>query len=191
MFKGAKGIAVVLVLIAVFAAFALSGCMPMGGDSVEGGASDSSGGLMAFLPLILIIAVFYFILIRPQNKKNKQVSEMRNAIKRGDWITTIGGFRGRVVRVKDDDVITIEVGAEKIKLDIMRWGISKIDESAPERKPAKKLREEEPEEAEEEKPKRMPKKLTAAAKKEPEPEDEEPEDEDYEDEDEDEDEDDE
>ncbi|MCL1895796.1 MAG: preprotein translocase subunit YajC [Clostridiales bacterium] len=188
MFKGAKSIAVVLVLITVFAALALSGCMPMGGESVEGGAPDSSGGLMAFLPLVLIIAVFYFILIRPQNKKNKQVSEMRNAIKRGDWITTIGGFRGRVVRVKDDDIITIEVGADKIKLDIMRWGISKIDEAAPAKKAAKELREEKKveEEAEEEKPKRMPKKLSSAPKKEKEPEEEEPEDDDYEDEDDDE-----
>ena len=174
MFKGAKSIAVVLVLIVAFAALALSGCMPMGGESVEGGAPDSSGGLMAFLPLVLIIAVFYFILIRPQNKKNKQVNEMRNAIKRGDWVTTIGGFKGRVVRVKDDDLITIEVGSDKVKLEIMRWGISKIDESAPERKGAKKLREEKEEKQEEpeeeEKPKRMPKKLSAA-KKEPEDDD--------------------
>lgn len=190
MFKGAKGIAVVLIMIVVFAALALSGCMPAGGTgtSAEGGGAETSSGLMTFLPLVLIIVVFYFILIRPQNKKNKQVNEMRSSIKRGDYITTIGGFKGRVVRVKDDDTVTIEVGSDKTKLEIMRWGISKIDESAPERKSGRESRKEElKEEEEEEKPKRMPKKLTAAPKKEEEPEDEEPEDADYEDEDDDED----
>jgi preprotein translocase subunit YajC len=113
---------------------------------------------MSFLPLILIIAVFYFILIRPQNKKNKQVSQMRDSLKRGDWVTTIGGFRGRVVKVKED-LLTIEVGADKVKLDVMRWGISKIDESAPDSKPSKKEREEEQADKEEEKTKRLPKRL--------------------------------
>jgi preprotein translocase subunit YajC len=134
--------------------------MPMGG---EDGAADSTGGLMTFLPLILIIAVFYFILIRPQNKKNKQVAQMRDALKRGDYVTTIGGFKGRIVRVKDD-LITIEVGSDKVKLDIMRWGISKVDESAPETKSTRKKKDEEPKEKEEE-PKRKPKKLAPAAKK--------------------------
>ena len=95
---------------------------------------------------------------------------MRSAIKRGDYVTTIGGFRGRVVRVKDE-LITIEVGSDKTKLDIMRWGISKIDESAPERKSAKEEREEKIEE-EEEQPKRKPKRLSSTPKKEQEPEEE-------------------
>ena len=177
MFKRTKIIAVVPILIFVFAALALSGCMPMDGGGGEGAEGGSQGGLMAFLPIILLIAVFYFILIRPQNKKNKQVNEMRNAIKRGDYVTTIGGFRGRVLRVKDDDSVSIEVGPDKVKLEVMRWGISKIDESAPMRKSSKAAREEEPEDdldEEEEKPKRKPKKLTAAPKKEeaPAPEDE-------------------
>ena len=173
MFKRTK-IAVVLVMVLAFAALALSGCMPTGGSSSTmdgGGGADptSPSGMMSFLPLILIIVVFYFILIRPQNKKNKQVNEMRSALKRGDWVTTIGGFRGRVVKVKDD-LLTIEVGADKVKLEIMRWGISKIDESAPERKTSAKEPAEEPEEAEEEeKPKRKPKKLAPVPKKEEEP----------------------
>ena len=170
MFKGTKRIAALLAIIAGFAAFALSGCMPTTGTGEAG--SDPSGGLMGFLPLILIIAVFYFILIRPQNKKNKQVAQMRDSLKRGDWVTTIGGFRGRVVKVKDD-LLTIEVGSDKVKLDVMRWGISKIDESAPEKKTTSKKEAEpvkEPEEEEEEQPKRKPKKLTPVAKSEPEPE---------------------
>ena len=186
MFKGTRKIAALLVMIAIFAALALSGCMPgAGGGGIDagGGEGSTSGGLMAFLPLVLIIVVFYFILIRPQNKKNKQVNDMRSALKRGDWVTTIGGFRGRVVKVKED-LLTIEVGVDKVKLEIMRWGISKIDEAGPERKTTKKEREEE---KEEEPPKRKPKKLAPVAKKEEPPEDEDLEDEDL-DEDEDEDE---
>ena len=163
MSKWNKRIAVI-VMIALFAALALSGCMPASSGGIEagGGEGAASGGIMGFLPLILIIVVFYFLLIRPQNKKNKQVATMRSSIKRGDMVTTIGGFIGRVVRIKDD-VITIEVGSDKTKLDLQRWGISKIDEPAPEPK-GTKARDEEPEE--EEQPKRKPKKLTAAPKKE-------------------------
>ena len=156
-----KRIAGVLVMIAIFASLALTGCMPMGGGNIEaGGAPDSTNGLMSFLPLILIIAVFYFILIRPQNKKNKQVQQMRDAIKRGDWVTTIGGFRGRVLRVKDD-AVTIEVGSDKVKLEIMRWGISKIEDAAPTDKATTPEKDEETEQ-----PKRKPKKLEPVAKKE-------------------------
>ena len=157
-----KRIAGVLVMIAIFASLALTGCMPMGGGNIEaGGTADSTNGLMSFLPLILIIAVFYFVLIRPQNKKNKQVQQMREAIKRGDWVTTIGGFRGRVLRVKDDS-ITIEVGSDKVKLEIMRWGISKIEDSASvDNKSTTPEKEEETEQ-----PKRKPKKLEPVAKKE-------------------------
>ena len=160
MFKGTKRIAAVF-LFAVFTAFALSGCMPPqgGGIDAETGEAGAAGGMMSFLPLILIVVVFYFILIRPQNKKNKQVAQMRDAIKRGDRVTTIGGFVGKVVRIKDE-VITIEVGSDKTKLDIMRWGISKIDDAASAPKAAKGTDDE----PKEEKPKQKPKKLTAPKK---------------------------
>jgi len=173
-----KRIAVVFVIIAVFASLILTGCAGMfgstGGTTAADGSTtggDSSSSLMGFLPLILIIVVFYFILIRPQNKKNKQVKEMRDAIKRGDWVTTIGGMKGRIVRVKDD-LITIEVGADKVKLEFMRWGISKVDESAPERKSSKSDKYDD-DDSEKETPKRKPKKLAPVPKKEEEPEDEE------------------
>lgn len=80
------------------------------------------------LPYVLIIAVFYFLLIRPQQKKEKQVQSMRKGIKEGDEICTIGGIYGKVLSVKDD-IITIEVGADKGKLKIARWAIGKVIES--------------------------------------------------------------
>ena len=158
-----KRIAVVLFMIVVFASLALTGCMP--GMTPSPGSpdevpQDSTSGLMSFLPLILIIVVFYFILIRPQNKKNKQVQQMRDSIKRGDWVTTIGGFRGRIVRIRED-YLTIEVGSDKVKLDIMKWGISKIDEAGPETKTSKKDKDEV---SDEDKPKRKPKKLEKVQK---------------------------
>jgi len=183
MFNRTKGITLVLI-IAVFLALALSGCMPTATGGIEAGEGEAgaAGGMMTFLPLILIVVVFYFILIRPQNKKNKQVQQMRNAIKRGDRVTTIGGFIGKVVRIKEE-VITVEVGSDKTRLDIMRWGISKIEEPGSETVKATKSKDRDEEPEKEEKPKQKPKKLAAPKKTD------EPDEEDIDDEDEDEDED--
>jgi preprotein translocase subunit YajC len=81
--------------------------------------------------LVLIFAVMYFVMIRPQRKKQKQVEEMRSGVKSGDRITTIGGLRGKVVRVTDD-AIMIEVGPDKVRMEFMKWAVSKIeDKGAP------------------------------------------------------------
>jgi len=78
---------------------------------------------MQFIPLVLLIVVMYFLLIRPQKKKEKQVADMRNSIKVGDDIVTIGGIYGKVVKVKDER-LTIQVGADKTKFEITRWAVS-------------------------------------------------------------------
>jgi preprotein translocase subunit YajC len=124
--------------------FVLTGCMGTGsGGSGEGG----SGSIVQFLPLIAIFAVMYFVMIRPQRKKQKQVEEMRSNVKTGDRITTIGGLRGRVVRVADD-VITIEVGSDKVRMDFMKWAVSKVDEKgAPKSRSEERASEPEKEEA--------------------------------------------
>ncbi len=76
-------------------------------------------------PFILLIAVYYFLLIRPQQKKQKKITEMRDNVKVGDRVITIGGFIGKVVNVKDED-LTIECGSDKCRLTIARWGISAV-----------------------------------------------------------------
>ena len=76
------------------------------------------------LPYIVVIGAFYFFLIRPQKKKEKAIQEMRNNIKEGTDIVTIGGIYGKVINVKED-IITIEVGADKVKLKIAKWAIGK------------------------------------------------------------------
>ena len=73
--------------------------------------------------LVVMIGVFYFFLIRPENKKKKAMNEMRNSLKVGDNITTIGGVVGDIVHVKDDNIV-IEVGADKVRIEFTKWAIS-------------------------------------------------------------------
>ena len=72
--------------------------------------------LVTLIPLILLIFIMYFLLIRPQKKREKAVAAMRNAVKVGDEVITIGGICGKIVKTKDE-VLTIQVGADKIKFD--------------------------------------------------------------------------
>ena len=79
-----------------------------------------------FLPMILIFVVFWFFLIRPQRKKDKEAQEMLNSLKVGDRVCTIGGIYGTIVRIKDD-VLTVEVGDAKTQMVFARWAIKNID----------------------------------------------------------------
>lgn len=83
---------------------------------------------MSIIMLVAIVAIMYFLMIRPQKKKEKEINAMRNSIQIGDEIVTIGGFCGRVVKTKDESIV-IQLGADKTKVEIMRWGISKVVES--------------------------------------------------------------
>ena len=85
-------------------------------------ATSSSSSLMMIVPMILIFALMYFMMIRPQKKQQKLEQVMRNNLKIGDEITTIGGIMGRIVTVKDDSLI-IETGADRNKMKITRWAV--------------------------------------------------------------------
>lgn len=76
--------------------------------------------------MVGLFVVMYFVMIRPQKKKQKDEQEMRDAIQIGDEITTIGGIMGRVVTVKEDSLV-IETGADRIKMKISRWAIQTND----------------------------------------------------------------
>ena len=96
------------------------------------GAEATTGSTVAamvttFLPLILIFVVFWFMLIRPQRKKDKQVKEMLNNLKAGDRVCTIGGIYGTIVGIKDDTV-TLSVGRDNLTMVIARWGIRSVEE---------------------------------------------------------------
>jgi len=76
--------------------------------------------------LVLMIVVMYFLMIRPQKKKQKAEQEMRNNLRVGDELTTIGGVCGRVVSIKDDTV-TIESGTDRSKLQFKKWAIQSVE----------------------------------------------------------------
>ena len=86
-------------------------------------ASKEQNPLMTFLPLILIIVVFYFFMIRPQVKKQKDLRTYRESLKKGDKIVTTGGIYGKVVDIKDN-VIVIDVG-EQVRLKIDKSAVLK------------------------------------------------------------------
>ncbi len=80
-----------------------------------------------FVPMILILVVFYFMLIRPQRKKDKEAKEMLKNLKVGDRICTIGGIYGTIAKIKDD-VLTLEIGAQKTQMVIARWAVRNVEQ---------------------------------------------------------------
>ena len=91
-----------------------------------GGFLDMLG---MFLPMIIILVVFYFILIRPENKRKKEAEQMRNSVKTGDKIVTIGGITGTVVNVKDSRIV-LETGADQVRIELEKWAISSNETAA-------------------------------------------------------------
>ncbi len=83
--------------------------------------------ITTLLPMVLIFVVFYFMLIRPQQKKDKQVKEMLNNLKVGDRVCTIGGIYGTITQIKDDNV-TLSVGNQNMTMVLARWGIRSVEE---------------------------------------------------------------
>ena len=101
--------------------------------------TEQSGGLMAQLsfPLMLIamIAIFYFLMIRPQKKQEKEAQEMRDSLAVGDEVTTIGGIIGEIVSIKDETV-TIETSKAGTKIRFLKTAIRSVDVSAASKKQA-------------------------------------------------------
>ena len=101
--------------------------------AAEVAAEEMSTGAMIiyyavqFLPMILIFVIFYFMLIRPQRKKDKEAKQMLENLKVSDRICTIGGIYGTIVRIKDQ-VLTIEVGEQKTQMMIARWAVRNVEQ---------------------------------------------------------------
>ena len=83
--------------------------------------------LFTFAPLILIFVVFWFMMIRPQRKKDKQVKEMLNNLKAGDRICNIGGIYGTITGIQDDTV-KLAVGRDNTSMVVARWAIRSVEE---------------------------------------------------------------
>ena len=102
----------------------------------------TAGGMgSSVIMLVVMLAVFYFMLIRPENKRKKEAEEMRSSVKTGDKIVTIGGITGTVVNVKDNKIV-IETGADQVRIELEKWAISS-NETAAEAAQAKAKKEQE------------------------------------------------
>jgi preprotein translocase subunit YajC len=89
------------------------------------GASSTSALAGSFIPLVLMIAIMYFLLIRPQQRKVKEHKAMVEALRRGDQVITQGGILGKVVRVMEDGIVEVEI-AEGVKIRVVRATISQV-----------------------------------------------------------------
>ena len=100
------------------------------------------GGLgSTVVMMVVMLGIFYFMLIRPENKRKKEAEEMRSSVKTGDKITTIGGIVGTVVNVKESKIV-IETGADQVRIELEKWAISS-NETAAEAAQAKAKKEQE------------------------------------------------
>ena len=104
-------------------------------------------GTSSIFMMVLLFATMYFILIRPENKRKKQAQEMRNSLKKGDVVTTIGGIIGKVV-VVNEDTFVIETSEDRVRMEIAKWSVSTTGVQTSEQVEAKKgkkgKKEEEP-----------------------------------------------
>lgn len=95
-------------------------------DTASGAEGAAEGGILSmvlsFAPMILVFIAFWFFLIRPQRKKEKETQKMRSSIEVGDEIVTIGGIMGIVTNVKED-VLVIETGSDRSKVRIAKWAV--------------------------------------------------------------------
>ena len=91
--------------------------------------TGTAGMSSSLIMLVAMLAIFYFMLIRPENKRKKEAEEMRNSVKTGDKIVTIGGITGTVVNVKDARIV-IETGADQVRIELEKWAISSNETAA-------------------------------------------------------------
>ena len=105
--------------------------------TAAGAGSASMMSLM--LPLVLMIALMYFLMIRPENKRKKQAEEMRNSLKKGDQITTIGGIVGKIVQVTEENII-IETSDDRVRMELTKWSVSTNNSNPPEDKKGRKAK---------------------------------------------------
>ena len=88
--------------------------------ATDGTTAAGAGNMTSTIIMIVVmIAIFYFLLIRPENKRKKQAEEMRNSLKKGDWLTTIGGIYGRVVTITDRTVV-IETSEDRVRMEFVK-----------------------------------------------------------------------
>ena len=92
-------------------------------------ATGTAGMSSSLIMMVAMIAIFYFMLIRPENKRKKEAEQMRSTVKNGDKIVTIGGICGTVVNVKENRIV-LETGADQVRIELEKWAISSNETAA-------------------------------------------------------------
>ena len=104
-------------------------------------SAPAAGMGSPLIMLVLMLAIMYFLMIRPENKRKKEAEQMRSAVKKGDKVTTIGGIVGVVVDVKDTKFV-METGADQVRIEFEKWALSSNETAAEAKKnEAKKAQE--------------------------------------------------
>lgn len=86
-------------------------------------AAQTGGMISTIVMLVAMVAIFYFLLIRPENKRKKEAAKMRSELAVGDVITTIGGIVGTICAVKEETIV-IETGADRVRIEFTKWAVS-------------------------------------------------------------------
>ena len=120
-----KIFAAVMALLTIFALSACTTLDPASGEPVDNPTSI----ILTVGMLVVMVAVFYFMIIRPQKKQEKETAKMLDELTPGDTISTVGGIIGVVLKVKDDMVL-IETGADRTRIQIAKWAVRKVEEKA-------------------------------------------------------------
>ena len=103
-------------------------------------------GLSTIIMLVILFAIMYFLMIRPENKRKKKAQEMRDSLKKGDVITTIGGIVGKIVSVTKDTII-IETSEDRVRMELTKWAVSTTGVQTGEQPENEKKKKEEKKEA--------------------------------------------
>lgn len=103
--------------------------------------------MQSIIMIVAMFAILYFMMIRPENKRKKQAQEMRDNLKKGDVITSIGGIIGKIVMVNKDTII-IETSEDRVRMELTKWAVSTVGVQTGEQPAAEKgkkgKKEEEP-----------------------------------------------
>ena len=93
-------------------------------------SADAAGMGSLLIPLVVMIALMYFLMIRPENKRKKEAENMRSSLKKGDQITTIGGIVGKIVQVTDENIV-IETSDDRVRMELTKWAVSTNNSNPP------------------------------------------------------------
>ena len=114
--------------VAAFALAETTGDAAAAAGAANPEVSPVAALLSTFVPMVLIVVVFWLFLIRPQRKKDKKIKEMQAALKVGDRVCTIGGIYGTITNIRDENTITLAVGPQDVPVVFARWAIRNVEE---------------------------------------------------------------